>query len=67
MSPTKKLAYGLGLIPYTLFSFFMALLRFPRYAGQRRYILDNRRHGRFWLFKELWKRRLPAATPLAGG
>jgi len=67
MAAGKKIAYALGLIPYTLISFLMAVSRFHRYSGQRRTILARRRQGRFWLLKELWKRDLPAPTPLAGG
>jgi GT2 family glycosyltransferase len=67
MGAFKKTVYALGLIPYTLVSLFMAVIRFPGYASQRRYILDSSPHGRFWLLKELWKRRVPPPTPLAGG
>ena len=36
----KKTVYALGLIPFTLFALFMAVIRFPRYAGERRRILS---------------------------
>jgi GT2 family glycosyltransferase len=63
----KRTVYALGLIPFTLFSLFMAAIRFPRHAKDRRYILDHSPRGRFWLLKELWKRQLPPVTPLYGG
>lgn len=59
----RKTLYALGLIPYTLFSLFAAAARFPRYAGQRRYILSNSPRGRFWLLSELLRRRQPIGTP----
>jgi len=48
--------YALGLIPYTLISLLLAVWKFPRYAGQRRRILNSSPRGRFWLLQELWKR-----------
>lgn len=66
MGRFKRMVYALGLVPYTLLSLFMAMIRFPRYAQERRYVLGHSRRGRFWLIKELWKRRLPPATPLYG-
>ncbi|MGD8791947.1 MAG: glycosyltransferase family 2 protein [Anaerolineae bacterium] len=66
LSPLKRVVYALGLIPFTLFSLIMAAIRFPRHAEQRRYILSHSKRGRFWLLKELWKRKLPPATPLYG-
>ena len=59
--------YALGLIPYTLFSFFMAVIRFPKYAGERAYILSHRPYGKFWLLKELWRRSVPTRSPLVDG
>lgn len=67
MGRAKKLLYGIGLIPYTLFALCMAVIRFPAYAEQRRYILRHRPHARFWLFKALWNRRIPPPTPLSFG
>jgi len=67
LSTGKKVVYGLGLVPYTLFCLGAAVVRFPRYAENRRHILSKRRNGRFWLLRELWRRRLPPPTPLAGG
>ncbi len=67
MGTVKKTIYALGLIPYTLFALFMAAIRFPRYAKERSEILHNSPHGKFWLLKELWKRPVPARTPLADG
>jgi GT2 family glycosyltransferase len=67
LSITKKLLYSIGLIPYTFLSFLVALVRFPMYAENRRFILSNRPQGRYWLFKELWARRVPVRTPLADG
>jgi GT2 family glycosyltransferase len=67
MGAIKKTIYALGLIPFTLYSLFRAVLRFPRYANERSYILSNSPHGKFWLLKELWKRRIPERTPLADG
>jgi GT2 family glycosyltransferase len=66
LSTFKRAIYALGLIPFTLFSLVMAAIRFPRHAEQRRYILSHSRRDRFWLLKELWKRKLPPATPLYG-
>jgi len=66
LRPVKRTVYALGLIPYTLFSLCVALTRFPRHAEDRRYILQHRHRGRFWLLKELWKRRPPPWTPLYG-
>jgi hypothetical protein len=67
MGTVKKAVYALGLIPFTLYSFFSALFRFPRYARERTYILNNSPHGKFWLLKELWRRPVPPRTPLADG
>jgi GT2 family glycosyltransferase len=67
LKPAKRIAYALGLIPYTLFCLFIAVIRFPRYASARRYILSSSKQGRFWLLQELWKRGLPPSTPLYGG
>ncbi len=66
LRPVKRTVYALGLVPYTLFSLFMAVVRFPKYAEERRYILSHSRRERFWLLKELWKRRPPPWTPLYG-
>ncbi len=66
LGPVKRTVYALGLIPYTLFSLGMAVVRFPKYAEERRYILSHTQRGRFWLLKELWKRRPPPKTPLYG-
>jgi GT2 family glycosyltransferase len=62
----RRMVYALGLVPYTLASLFLAVVRFPRYAKERRYILNHSQRGRFWLLRELWKRRLPPTTPLYG-
>jgi GT2 family glycosyltransferase len=67
MSTMRKVIYALGLIPFTLYSLFMAVIRFPLYTEQRRYILSNRLHPNFWLLKELWRRPIPPATPLSFG
>jgi GT2 family glycosyltransferase len=66
LRPAKGTIYALGLIPYTLLSLCMAVVRFPRYAEERHYILSHSRRERFWLLKELWKRRPPPWTPLYG-
>jgi GT2 family glycosyltransferase len=66
MRPAHRVAYALGLVPYTIFSMAMAFARIPKYREERRYILSHSRRGRFWLLKELWKRRLPPVTPLYG-
>lgn len=63
----KKTVYALGLIPYTLFSLIVAILRYPHYAKERTYILNNRPYDRFWLLKNLWQKPLPPRTPLADG
>lgn len=67
MGTLKKAVYALGLIPYTLFALFLAVIRFPRYAKDRAYILKHSPHGKFWLLKELWRRPVPPRTPLADG
>jgi GT2 family glycosyltransferase len=67
LSLTKKVVYTLGLIPYTFFSFVVALFRFPKYAANRAYILKNRPYGRLWLFKKLWKLSVPSRSPLVDG
>lgn len=67
MNTIKKVIYGLGLIPFTLFALFMAVIRFPRYAKERSYILSKSQHGKFWLLKQLWNRPVPPPTPLATG
>jgi GT2 family glycosyltransferase len=66
LHPARKTVYAVGLIPYTLLSLCMALIRFPRYSRNRRYILSHTDRERFWLLKELWKRRPPPWTPLYG-
>lgn len=66
LGPVKRTVYALGLIPYTLLGLCMAVVRFPKYAQERRYVLSRSRRGRFWLLKELWKRRPPPWTPLYG-
>ncbi|NIN94819.1 MAG: glycosyltransferase [Anaerolineae bacterium] len=66
LRPVKRTAYAVGLVPYTLFSLCMAIIRFPKHAEERRYILGRSRRGRFWLLKELWQRRPPPWTPLYG-
>jgi hypothetical protein len=66
LRPVKRTVYAFGLMPFTLFSFVMAMIRSPRYAEERRRILKRRRRGRFWLLKELWRRRPPHWTPLYG-
>lgn len=65
MGLIKKTIYALGLVPFTLFSFFSALARFSLYKANRAYILNHNPHGKFWLLKELWKRKIPPRTPLA--
>jgi hypothetical protein len=67
MNALKKTIYALGLIPFTFFALFMAVLRFPVYAKERSYILSNSPHGRYWLLKQLWNRPVPPPTPLSGG
>jgi len=66
LSPTRRVVYALGLIPYTLMSLVLAAVRFPEYANERRRILGLDRRGKYWLLQELWKRRLPPVTPLYG-
>jgi GT2 family glycosyltransferase len=66
LSPARRTVYALGLIPYTLISLVLAAVRFPQYAQERRRILDHDRRGRFWLLKELWRRRPPPVTSLYG-
>jgi hypothetical protein len=66
LSPFKRAVYAVGLVPYTLVALIMALFQFPRYAKERRRILSLSPRGRFWLLKELWKRRPPPVTPLYG-
>lgn len=63
----RKIFYGLGLIPFTVLGFIMAVLRFPFYAKNRKHILKHRDSNYFWLLKELWKRTVPPRTPLADG
>jgi hypothetical protein len=67
MGNIKRAVYALGLVPFTLFSFFMAAVRFPAYARERSYVLSHRPYGKFWLLKELWQRPVPIRTPLADG
>lgn len=67
MGTLKKAVYALGLIPYTLFALFLAVIRFPKYAKDRAYILKHSPHDKFWLLKELWQRPVPPRTPLADG
>jgi GT2 family glycosyltransferase len=66
MRPAKRAVYALGLVPFTIFSLGAAVSRFPRHAEDRRRILSTSRRGRYWLLSELWKRKLPPATPLYG-
>ncbi len=54
-----RIAYSLGLVPIIVSALFMAILRFPLYADDRRVILSKRPHGRTWLLRELWRRRQP--------
>jgi hypothetical protein len=49
-----------------LLSLGLAAVRFPKYARDRRDILTRSPRSRFWLLKELWKRKLPPITPLYG-
>lgn len=67
MGVVKKAVYALGLIPFTFYALLMAVIRLPRYAENRAYILKNSPHGKFWLLRELWRRSLPERTPLADG
>ncbi|RPI88201.1 MAG: glycosyltransferase family 2 protein [Chloroflexi bacterium] len=53
----KKTLYTLVLIPFTIFSFFSAIIRFPNFLEQRRHILQHCCRGRFWLITEMLKRR----------
>jgi GT2 family glycosyltransferase len=66
LHPARKLVYAVGLIPYTLVSLCGALIRLPIYSRNRRYILSHSHRERFWLLKQLWKRRPPPWTPLYG-
>jgi len=66
LRPFKRAVYAAGLIPYTLLALILALFHFPRYAKERRRILSQSPRGRFWLLKELWRRRPPPVTPLYG-
>jgi GT2 family glycosyltransferase len=67
LSLMKKILYAIGLIPYTIGCFGVAVFRFPKYAKNRAYILKHRPHGKYWLLKELWNRSLPARSPLTDG
>jgi GT2 family glycosyltransferase len=67
MKPLKKVIYALGLIPFTFITLILAVMRFPRYAKERSYILKNSPHGKYWLLKQLWMRPVPPATPLSFG
>lgn len=67
MKPLKKVIYALGLIPFTFITLILAVIRFPRYAKERSFILKNSPHGKFWLLKQLWRRPVPPATPLSFG
>lgn len=55
----KKTIYTIGLIPYTFFSFVVALFCLPRYAEERRHILSHSTRGKFWLLNELLSKRRP--------
>jgi GT2 family glycosyltransferase len=66
VKPARRMVYALGLIPFTFGSLCLAVVRFPKYAEERRYVLSHSTRGRFWLLKELWKRVPPPATPLYG-
>lgn len=61
----KKTIYTIGLIPYTFLAFMAALLCLPRYAEQRRYILNHSKRGKFWLLSELLNRRRPTLAPIS--
>ncbi|MFW5940649.1 MAG: glycosyltransferase family 2 protein [Chloroflexota bacterium] len=64
----KKVIYGAGLVPHTLFALGAALLRLPAYREERAYILSRRSdRPRFWLLQELWRRPVPPRTPLTYG
>jgi GT2 family glycosyltransferase len=67
LSNWKRIIYSLGLVPYTILSLAIAVVQFPTYLNARRYILQNRPHGKFWLLKELWNRSLPERSPLVDG
>lgn len=49
--PLKRIIYGLGLVPFTVYHLVGALLQLPRYAEDRRRILKQRatQHQRHWL------------------
>ncbi|MEW5986337.1 MAG: glycosyltransferase family 2 protein [Chloroflexota bacterium] len=54
---TRRAAYTLGVLPFTLLTLLLAAIHFPAYRHDRRAILSRRAHGRFWLLRELWRRR----------
>ena len=67
LSLPRKMVYAAFLLPYSLLALLSAVFQFPKYAGQRRKILQNRPTGRYWLLKELWKRKIPPPTLLSFG
>lgn len=67
MGSLKKIIFALGLIPFTLYALLIAVIRFPKYASGRSYILKKCPHDKYWLLKELWKRPVPVRTPLTEG
>jgi GT2 family glycosyltransferase len=67
MGVIKKSFYALGLIPFTFLALILAVVRFPRYAEKRSYILNHSPHEKFWLLKQLWQRPVPPVTPLSYG
>jgi GT2 family glycosyltransferase len=66
LKPMRRILYALGLVPFTVASLCLAVMRFPFFAEDRRYILSHSKRGRFWLLRELWERVPPPPTPLYG-
>lgn len=57
ISRLRRMVYAAGLVPVTLIAFLMALLHLSRYNARRQDILSRRTTGRFWLLKQMWRRR----------
>jgi GT2 family glycosyltransferase len=67
LSWAKRLIYGAGLIPFTFITMVLSIFRFPKYAKERTYILQNSQRGKLSLLNQLWRRPPPPRTPLADG
>ena len=66
LRPARRVIYSLGLVPFSLLALGAAVVQFPRYAQERARILCHRKRPRFWLLREIWKRRPPPWTVLYG-